>query len=294
MDAVITYVNGLDPVWQASYSKAAGVPALAKRFRDWGTLKYLLRGIENCMPFIDDVFLVVASGSQVPDWADTDHLRVMLHEQIMPSGLLPVFNSCTIEMFLHRIPGLDEEFIYFNDDMFPLGLSCRTDFFEGGKGKIGISHELFAMNMYKKQCKTSDALARKALGLRPGLGYVRPQHICSPMLVSASKKAFSAVEPDIMATASTLRKPENPNQYFFLDYMFHSGLLCAERISNKHLSQGVNGAEQLADYIINPRTKMACINDVEMPDEKYREMRRAMITAFETRFPERSRYEKTL
>ena len=66
MDAVITYVNGLDPVWQASYSKAAGVPALAKRFRDWGTLKYLLRGIENCMPFIDDVFLVVASGSQVP------------------------------------------------------------------------------------------------------------------------------------------------------------------------------------------------------------------------------------
>lgn len=294
MDAVITYVNGLDPQWQASYAKAVGAPALTKRYRDWGTLRYLLRGIENCMPFIDDVYLVVSSASQVPSWADTDHLRVVLHEDIFPAGVLPVFNSCAIEMFLHRIPGLDEEFIYFNDDMFPLDLCSRTDFFEGGKGKMDISREVFAFNMYKKQCKVSDRLARKALGQKPGVFFVRPQHICSPMLVSASKAAFDAVESDIMASLSPLRREDNPNQYFYLDYMYYSGKLVPERISNKHLSQGVYNADQISEYILHPKTKMACINDVQMGEETYREMRRAIITAFETRFPEKSRFEKTL
>ena len=56
MDAVITYVNGLDPVWQSEYSKCVGMETfLEKRFRDWGTLKYLLRGICVNMPFIRNV-----------------------------------------------------------------------------------------------------------------------------------------------------------------------------------------------------------------------------------------------
>ena len=37
MDAVITYVNGLDPLWQKDYEKRVGVSILSKRFRDWGT-----------------------------------------------------------------------------------------------------------------------------------------------------------------------------------------------------------------------------------------------------------------
>ena len=51
MDIVITYVNGLDPEWQKSYEKHTNTPILEKRFRDWGTLKYLFRGIEKNMPF---------------------------------------------------------------------------------------------------------------------------------------------------------------------------------------------------------------------------------------------------
>ncbi len=67
MDAIITYVNGLDPIWQESYDKFAGAPAITKRYRDWGTLKYLLRGIENCIPAVKNVFLLVSSDSQVPE-----------------------------------------------------------------------------------------------------------------------------------------------------------------------------------------------------------------------------------
>ena len=59
MDIVITYVDGNDPVWKQDYEKTTRIPVMEKRFRDWGTLKYLLRGIEASMPFIRNVYLVV-------------------------------------------------------------------------------------------------------------------------------------------------------------------------------------------------------------------------------------------
>ena len=89
MDIVITYVDGNDPVWQADYEKFAEVPVLAKRFRDWGTLKYLLRGVEQHMPFVRKAHLVVSHISQVPDWVDTDNVNVVLHKDIIPEDYLP-------------------------------------------------------------------------------------------------------------------------------------------------------------------------------------------------------------
>lgn len=76
MDIVITYVDGNDPVWQKDYEEYAAVPAMTKRYRDWGTLKYLLRGIQQKMPYIRNVFLVVSHESQVPAWADRDNLKM--------------------------------------------------------------------------------------------------------------------------------------------------------------------------------------------------------------------------
>lgn len=289
---MITYVNGQDPQWQEEYRKAVPSAEGAKRYRDWGTLPYLLRGICACMPFVDNVYLVVSSPSQVPGWVDGTKLRVVLHEAIMPARLLPVFNSCTIEMFLHRIPGLAEEFVYFNDDMFPLMPCSPTDFFREGKGVIGFTRHLFAAGMYKKQCRTSDRLARRSLGLKSRLFFVRPQHICSPMLRSASVQAFERLEEEILSTASRVRTPQNPNQYLYLDYMYYSGKIIPRRISNKHISQGVWSAEKIADYILHPRTSFACINDVSMPDGKFQRMQELMIEAFEKRFPQKSPYEK--
>lgn len=57
MDIVITYVNGADPEWQRSYAEYTHKPLITKRYRDWGTLKYLLRAIQKNLPFIGNVFL---------------------------------------------------------------------------------------------------------------------------------------------------------------------------------------------------------------------------------------------
>ena len=291
MDAVITYVNGLDPIWQAEYSSAVGGKALTKRYRDWGTLKFLLRGIGKYMPFIKNVFLIVSGESQVPDWVNRDNVRVVLHKDIIPERFLPTFNSTTIELFLHRIPGLGEEFIYFNDDMFPVQECQEEDFFKDGKAVIGFSKHLFASGKYKKRVRNSDNQARKALGMRPGRVFVRPQHTCSPMLRSESEKIYAFSRDAIFKVVSRLRTTENFNQYLFLDYLYYQGKTVRGRISNKHLSPAVHSPETIAGYVLKPSTKLVCINDVSMSDGDFARFRGTVAAAFEKRFPDVSCFE---
>lgn len=292
MDAVITYVDGNDVVWKQDYEKTTSVPVMEKRFRDWGTLKYLLRGIETKMPFIGNVYLVVSHPSQVPQWADQEQLRIVLHKDIIPSEFLPTFNCNPIEMHLHRIPGLDEEYIYFNDDMFPVG-DCRPeDFFRNGKPVIGYYRHLIASGMYKKICRNSDRLARKALGMKPSCFFTRPQHICSPMLKSQCDELYAKVEDEIRKTSATrTRTEENLNQYLFLDYMNYKGLVIREKISNKHYSVAVASPDTLREFLHNPTRNLVCINDVRLSEARYESLRGAILDAFESTFPVKSRFE---
>ncbi len=291
MDAVITYVNGLDPLWREDYAKAVGGSVMAKRYRDWGTLKYLLRGIEKHIPGVRNVFLLVSRESQVPEWADRDVLRPVLHKDIIPEKFLPTFNSTTIEMFLHKIPSLAEEFLYFNDDMFPVMDCPDTDFFIGGKSAIGFTHHLFAAGGYKKRVRNSDRQARKALGKASSPFFVRPQHTCSPMLRSESDKVYDFSEKKIFEVVSRLRTDLNFNQYLFLDYLYFQGKTVKGKISNKHLSPAVYSPEKIASYIEHPRRKMICINDVHLGEEEFERYKTRVTEAFERHFPDKSRFE---
>ncbi|MEE1148501.1 MAG: hypothetical protein UHN93_04525 [Alistipes sp.] len=292
MDIVITYVDGLDPVWQKSYEQYTNTPILEKRFRDWGTLKYLFRGIEKNMPFIRKVHLVVSGETQVPAWVNRDEVDVVLHSDIIPQEYLPTFNCNPIEMHLHRIKDLDEEFLYFNDDMFPMKECKPTDFFRDGKGVIRVSYHLLALDMFKQICRNSTRAAREALGLRPTFYFMRPQHICSPMFKSECEELYDKVEPVIRNSISRVRTGENLNQYLFLDYMYLKGKIINERISKKHFSVGVVSASKLRKFITQPTHKMACINDVQLTEERYEELRRVQIEAFEELFPNKSKLEK--
>lgn len=292
MDIVITYVDGNDPVWKKDYEATTNVPVMDKRFRDWGTLKYLLRGIETKMPFIRNVYLVVSHPSQVPQWANTEQLNIVLHKDIIPGEFLPTFNCNPIEMHLHRIPGLDEEYLYFNDDVFPVG-DCRPeDFFRNGRPVLGYSRHLLACGMYKKICRNSDRLARKALGMKPSCFFTRPQHICTPMLKSQCEELYAKVEDEIRKTsASRTRTDENLNQYLFLDYMNYKGLMINEKISSKHFSAAVASPASMSEFLHNPTRNLVCINDVRLSESRYEILRGAVLEAFESIFPSKSRFE---
>lgn len=291
MDAVITYVNGLDPQWRKEYAEAVGGEAMVKRYRDWGTLKYLLRGIEKHIPSVENVFLLVSGESQIPEWADRSNLKTVTHRDIIPGKFLPTFNSTTIEMFMHLIPGLGEEFLYFNDDMFPVMDCPKEDFFRDGKSVIGFTHHLFAGGGYKKRVRNSDRQARKALGISPSVLFVRPQHTCSPMLKSRSREIYDFSREKIFEVVSPLRTDHNFNQYLFLDYLYFSGLTVRGKISNKHLSPAVHTPARITSYIDRPSRKMICINDVHLSEEDFTRYRDAVLRAFERHFPEKSRFE---
>lgn len=291
MDIVITFVDGSDTLWREDYRRFMDVPVLEKRYRDWGLLRFLFRGIETHLPFVRKIFLVVARDSQVPAWVDRNHVDVVLHEEIIPAAFLPTFNSCTIEMFLHRIPGLEERYLYFNDDILPMLDCTEDDFFPAGRPATGFSRCLTARSQFKRHCRNSDRLARRAAGVEATCAFLRPEHICSPMLKSACEEAFTAVEPDLIATLTPVRGQKNVNQHFFMDYMFLSGRALDRRIPKRHFSLAAATTGRICAFIEQPDRKMVCINDVKMSEERFQTLRKAVLLALETHFPRRSRFE---
>lgn len=292
MDIVITYVDGLDPLWRKDYEQYVGTEMLAKRFRDWGTLRYLFRGIEKNIPFAGKVFLLVARESQVPAWIDRTRVNVVLHSDIIPAGSLPLFNASSIEMFLHRIPGLDEEFVYFNDDTFPV-LSCAPeDFFVGGKAVNRMSmHAVCFGNQFRRLCRRTSDFARKVAGLPRSPFYIRPQHTATSMLRSVSEEFFLSNEEELVNCLSRIRELKNYNQYVFLDYLHYTGRSVNKGKSNKHFSLASSSADDVCGFLAAPSRKLVCINDVQMSDERYSACRKAILDAFEKLLPEKSGFE---
>lgn len=126
IDVVFTWVDGSDPEWIKKKNRAlSSVERFSEksfdksRWDDKDELKYSLRSIHKNMPWINNIYIV--TDSQKPSWLDESHPSVSLisHGVIFPDHeVLPVFNSRAIETCLHRIPGLSDVFVYFNDDMF--------------------------------------------------------------------------------------------------------------------------------------------------------------------------------
>ena len=132
IDIVIPWVDGNDPIWieeKNKYLKVNGDKS-QNRFRDWGNLQYIFRGIEKFMPWINKVFFV--TWGHLPKWINTNYekLEIVNHRDYIPKEYLPTFNSNIIEMNLHRIKNLSEKFILFNDDIFIIKKIKKTYFFE--------------------------------------------------------------------------------------------------------------------------------------------------------------------
>lgn len=135
IDVVIPWVDGNDPQWLEQKERYDGIISPDKsssRYRDWDNLQYLLRGIEQCWPWVHKVFVITCGHAPVWLNKDCDKLRFVTHAEFIPSEYLPTFNSNVIELNMHRIPDLGEHFIYLNDDFFPVTPMRSTDFFRKG------------------------------------------------------------------------------------------------------------------------------------------------------------------
>lgn len=118
IDFVLPVLDHTDPRWQALYRQycKGGEGEDFTRFRDWGWLRYWLRSVAQYAPWVHRIYIV--SCNPKPTWlkADGNKLVWLDHKEFIPAEYLPTFNSHTIELNLHRIQGLSEYFVYFNDD----------------------------------------------------------------------------------------------------------------------------------------------------------------------------------
>lgn len=138
IDFVITWVDMNDPKWKADFSKYSGRKENTKngvseaRFRDNGFLRYWFRGVEKFAPWVRRIHFVTSG--QKPEWLDESNPKINLvnHKDYIPEEFLPTYNSVVIERYIHRIPGLADHFVYFNDDFYIINTIAPTRFFRNG------------------------------------------------------------------------------------------------------------------------------------------------------------------
>lgn len=133
IDFVIPWVDGGDSRWVAARNLYSDKPVSEAQYRDWNILRYWFRAVERFAPWVRTIHFVTFD--QVPEWLNTDHEKIHLvdHKDYIPEAYLPTFSSHVIELNFHRIEGLAEHFVYFNDDMFLGAPVEETDFFVDGK-----------------------------------------------------------------------------------------------------------------------------------------------------------------
>lgn len=138
IDFVITWVDMDDPEWKKEFARYSGKIDNTKnevseaRFRDYGLLKYWFRGVDKFAPWVRKIHFVTCG--QKPEWLDPNHpkLNLVNHADFIPKEYTPVFNSNLIEIYMHKIPGLAEHFVYFNDDFFIINHLSENRFFTNG------------------------------------------------------------------------------------------------------------------------------------------------------------------
>jgi hypothetical protein len=141
IDAVVTWVDGADPVHAARRvrfrdPKAHTSSAGAARFTDSGEIRYAVASLLTFCPFLRRIHIV--TDRQRPTVLDllpdpAGKIRIVDHTEIYDehTDLLPVFSSRSIETMIHRIPELANRFLYLNDDIFVGRPMEIIDYFDG-------------------------------------------------------------------------------------------------------------------------------------------------------------------
>lgn len=147
VDFVIAWVDGNDKNWRQEKAKYDGTADTTSdnidaRYREWDNLMYWFRGVEKYAPWVHKIYFL--TWGHLPSWLDTSNPKLVIvnHKDYIPAEYLPTFNSHTIELNMHRIKGLSNHFVYFNDDMFLTKPVTKLDFFDEG----GLPRDTFALD----------------------------------------------------------------------------------------------------------------------------------------------------
>lgn len=329
IDFVITWVDGSDKEWlqeKALYDTSVDVDDSAERYRDWELLRYWFRGVEKFAPWVRKIHFV--TWGHVPSWLDTENpkLQIVRHEDYIPKEYLPTFNSAVIEIHMHRIKGLSDNFVYFNDDFYLINHVQEKDFFKGEKPcdmlafqpvvanpKNPVMSHIY-MNNSVTLCKYFEK--RENVKQHPGnyfkIGYP-PLYFFYNILEMAfplytgfytvhnpspfCKATFEEVwekEEELLKEMSThrFRGKNDISPYLFREW---------QKLSNQFMPTNVlkdfgyfevsQDNHKLVNTITKQKKKMICINDAKL-DADFVTVKKELQDAFEAILPEVSSFER--
>lgn len=330
IDFVIPWVDGNDLEWKACKEAYSMDGEQAKSvhlfdYKDWGLLRYWFRGVEQYCPWVNKVYFV--TWGHLPNWLNEncDKLVIVRHEDFIPKKYLPTFSSHVIELNLHRIKNLSEQFVYFNDDMYIVRKTSPTYFFSDGlpcdsaivnpiapRAKDTIAHLMLtniavinenfdkyaSMRRYWKKwftLKYRYLLPLNFLFLPwrrfPGL---LEKHVPTSFL----KKSYDEIwekEIEILERTCSHRFRNfktDVNQWVIKEWQIAKGNFTPREITSSKFYTIYNekDANNVAHDLKNHKYNMVCINDHIINEES--NAMDVIVDAFEDLFPEKSSFER--
>ena len=225
IDFVIAYVDNQDLVWRKTFVDYCSknrlqekiVEMLGSRYGGLNFINYQLKLVNKFLPWVNNIYLLLSNKEQAPKDLPSN-VKIVYHHNFIPIQYLPTFNSTTIEMFLWNIKGLEEHFIYANDDMLPLRPMKPSDFFVKDKIRIGWQEQVFSINstMFAYQCRNNCVYLSKKLGIKHDpLKIIKPLHSFTPMIKSHCIESFNCIKTDILKHIRAFRTVYQFNQYIY-------------------------------------------------------------------------------
>lgn len=327
IDFVITWVDMNDPKWKEEFAKYSNKPENTKngvsdaRFRDYGFLKYWFRGVEKFAPWVRKIHFVTSG--QKPEWLDENNPKINLvnHKDYIPEQYLPTYNSVVIERYLHKIPGLAEHFVYFNDDFYIINHIGEERFFRNGlpcdiavfqynpswsqwyiriKNNIRIINKHFNKN--EVMARDHDKWFHKSYGARARWNYLlkpynkfitlRTPHNAQPYLKKTFEEVWAVAGEELTETSANRFRALND----LTPELFRTWQICKGNFEPYNTYKDTKmfplmiKSKQAEKAIRNQAYSLICLND-NIHIRNYEQVMNNIKQAFETILPEKSAFE---
>jgi hypothetical protein len=316
-----------DPAWKEEFARYAGKIDNSKnevseaRFRDYGFLRYWFRGVEKFAPWVRKIHFITCG--QKPEWLNVHNPKLCLvsHEDYIPKQFLPLFNSSSIEMHLHKIPGLSEHFVYFNDDFFITNHVERERFFRNGLpcdiAAFRINDGLSQwgkrirnnMRIINKHFDKNEVMSRfhdkwfdKSYGIKARWNYIlspygkfvtlRTPHNAQPYLKNTFEEVWAAAEAELLETSThRFRSVSDLTPELFRTWQICRGSFEPyNTYSDTKMFPLIIKPKQAAVAVRNQSYKLVCLND-NVHINNYARVMENIKMSFDSILPEKSGFE---
>ncbi len=296
------------------------------RFRDWDNLHYIFRAFEEFTPWVRKIHFI--TWGHLPSWLNVEHpkLNIIKHGDYIEAKYLPIFNSHPLEVNMHKINGLSEQFVYFNDDFFLTRPVTKERFFKNdlpcdqlvfnippsptGVGyyvfnAVGILNEnIDKLQVMKKHFKKwfypyfgAHFFRTLYLALWPRFTGFYSHHQPQPFL----KKTFIELwekEPKLLEQTmrSKFRRCSDLSQYLFRYWQLVKGdFIPVSMKDTKYIPMDMDmiRSGEISQLITEHKFAMLSLNDTEDigDNHEFEEAKKILQEAFEKILPNKSSFE---